>query len=145
RNMNTPVIQETHHIARPADGDCRGAEQIFENEVPADRPGDELAECGIGISIGAAGNGDHRGKLRIAQSGEYTCYSCDDEGDNNARPCVLCGRRAGKYKNPRADNTADAEGCEIGSTESTAQVVPALFSLCFVHQSLNWFCAEQGA
>ncbi len=36
-----------HDVARPADGDGGGGEQVLEDQVPADDPGDELAQRGV--------------------------------------------------------------------------------------------------
>ena len=36
------LVQERHEIARPSHRDRRGAERVFQDEIPADHPGDEL-------------------------------------------------------------------------------------------------------
>ena len=54
---------ETHAHGHVADG-------VFQDQVPADDPGDELAHRGIGVGVGAAGDRDHRRQLGIAQRGE---------------------------------------------------------------------------
>ena len=43
---------------------------VFEDEVPSDDPGENLAERGVGIGVGAASDGNHRGQFGVAQSGK---------------------------------------------------------------------------
>ena len=57
-------------ITGEADRDGDVADDVFEDEVPADDPGENFAERGVGIGVGAAGDGDHRGQFGIAKSGE---------------------------------------------------------------------------
>src|SRR5256886_2523184 len=45
---------------RPSDGDGDVANRVLEDQVPADDPRDQLAERGVGIRVGAPGDGDHR-------------------------------------------------------------------------------------
>ena len=63
------IVEEAHHIARPADGDGGGTERVFEEQIPADDPSDQLAHRGVGISVGAARDRYGRGHLGIAQAG----------------------------------------------------------------------------
>ena len=53
------VVKETREVARPPDGDSCRAERIFEDEIPADDPGNELAERRIAVRVG--GTGDRHG------------------------------------------------------------------------------------
>ena len=41
-------------VARPADGDRRRREQVLEQQVPADEPGEEHAEGRVGVGVGAS-------------------------------------------------------------------------------------------
>ena len=69
-DRDAKVVEEADNIARPADGDRGGAKCIFEDQVPADDPGDELAHGRIGIGVGTAGDRDGRGHLRVAETGK---------------------------------------------------------------------------
>ena len=73
------VVQEAHDVARPADGDGGGAERVFEDQVPADDPGDELAHRRIGIGVGAARDRDGGGHLGVAEPGEGAGDAGEDE------------------------------------------------------------------
>jgi hypothetical protein len=57
-------------ITGKANRDCDVRDDVFEDEVPADDPGENFAERGVGVGVGAAGDGDHRGQFGVAQSGE---------------------------------------------------------------------------
>src|SRR5258705_10098398 len=63
-------MQERDNIARPADGDGGGAHGVFEDEVPTDDPGEDLAQGRIGIGVGAAGDRQKRGEFGVAQADE---------------------------------------------------------------------------
>ena len=60
--------------------DAHVGEGVFEDEVPADDPRDELAHGGVGIGVGGAGDGDHAGQLGVAEAGERA-----DDGDQHQR------------------------------------------------------------
>ena len=68
------------HVRGEADADGHVADGVFEDEVPADDPGDQLAHGGVGVGVGAAGDGDHRGQLGVAEAGEGA-----DDGDQDER------------------------------------------------------------
>ena len=57
-------------VLRPAVGDGGGGDGVFEDEVPADDPGEHLAQRDIGVGVGGAGHRRHRGEFRVAQGGE---------------------------------------------------------------------------
>ena len=66
----TDVVHEDGQILAPRYAHGDGGHGIFQHEVPADDPRHEFAHGGIGIGVGTAGNGEHRGELGIAQSGK---------------------------------------------------------------------------
>ncbi len=57
-------------ITGEAHRDGNVADRVFEDQVPADDPGENFAERRVGISVGATGNRDHRGQFGVAQSGK---------------------------------------------------------------------------
>ena len=81
-------------VARPADRDRRGADHVFEDQVPADQPGDELAHRGIGVGVGRAGDRHGRGHLGVAEAGEGAGDAAEDERERD--------RRARRSRPPRA-------------------------------------------
>ena len=72
-------------VARPADGDGRGGEQVLEQQVPADEPGQEGPEGRVGVGVGRAGGRDHRGQLRVAERGQPGGDPGEDERDDHGR------------------------------------------------------------
>src|SRR5215470_1744252 len=53
-----------------SDADGHVTDRIFEDEVPADDPGDDFAHGGIRIGVGAAGDRNHGGEFGIADRSE---------------------------------------------------------------------------
>src|SRR5882762_9829484 len=49
------------------DGDRRGPDCVFQDEIPADHPANELAHGFARVGVGAAGSRDQRGELAIAE------------------------------------------------------------------------------
>ena len=102
-------MEEADNIARPANGDRGGAKCIFEDQVPADDPGDELAHGRIGIGVGTAGNRDGRGHLRVAKTGKGAGYAAKHEGKCDCRTGIGGCSMAGEHEDARADDAADTE------------------------------------
>ena len=57
-------------VLRPAVRDGGGSDGVFEDEVPADDPGEHLAQRDIGVRVRRPGYRRHRRELRIAEGGE---------------------------------------------------------------------------
>ena len=76
--MDAEPVKQIDEVRSEADGDAHVGEGVFEDEVPADDPGDELAHDGVGVGVGGAGDGDHAGELGVTEAGEAT-----DDGDEN--------------------------------------------------------------
>src|SRR5262249_6443105 len=102
-------------------GDGGGAEEIFENEVPPDDPGDELTERRVAVGVRAAGDRNHRGELGVAEASEQASKSGEHERQNDRRTGVL--RRGGSRPNEdaRANDRPDAKQGEIERAEGTSE------------------------
>jgi len=61
-------------------GDAHVGEGVLEDEVPANDPGDKLAERGVGVGVSGARDGDHAGELGVAEAGEDA-----DDADEHER------------------------------------------------------------
>jgi len=79
-DIHAEVVEEFYGVAGPSDGDGGGGEQVFQDKVPADDPGEEFAEASIGVGVGAAGGGNHGGILGVAEAGKETADARDGEG-----------------------------------------------------------------
>ena len=108
-NVDAEIMQQRDNIARPADGDGGGAHGVFEDEVPTDDPGEDLAQGRIGIGVGAAGDRQKRGEFGVAQADEGTGDAADDEGEHDTGAGIVRRRRAGENEDTGADDAADAE------------------------------------
>ena len=76
--------EERVEVAAPADGDRRDRYAVLEDEVPADDPGDDLAERRVRVGVRTARHRDRRGQLRIGQGGERARHGGEDEGQDDA-------------------------------------------------------------
>ena len=120
-NDDAEVAQEAHDVARPADRNGGRAERILENQIPADDPGNELAERGVGVGVGAAGDRHGGRHLGVAQPGEGAGDAAGDEGEHDRRPGVGGRGVAREHEDAGADDAADAERGEARSRQGAFQ------------------------
>ena len=120
------VVEERDDVARPADADGRRADQVFEDEVPADDPGDELAHRRVRVRVRAARDGDHRRHLGVAEARERRGDARDDEGERDRRPGVGRGGASGEHEDAGADDGADAEHDQVERRERALHAVVGL-------------------
>ncbi len=84
-------------VGGEADGHDHVADDVFEDEVPADDPGEDFAQRRVGVGVGAAGDGNHRGQFGVAESGKAAGHGDQEERDGNRRT----GRRAAVHEDLR--------------------------------------------
>jgi len=70
RDIDAEVVEEFYGVAGPSDGDGGGGEEVFQDKVPADDPGEEFAEASISVGIGAACGGNHGSVLGVTEAGK---------------------------------------------------------------------------
>ena len=128
-------------VLAPGDGDGGGADRVLEHQIPADDPGDELAHGGIGVGVGAAGDGNHRGEFGVAEAGESATDAGDDEGEHDRRTRAIGDGGRGADEQARADDPADTERDQVHRPERALQAVFADF-LSFGHQLVERLCRE---
>ena len=130
RQVNMQLLQQAHEVSRPAGSHGGGAEGVFQDQVPADNPGYQLAQGGIAVGVSGACNGNDRGKLRIAEPGKGAGDACEDEAERNRRAGVERRRLAGEHEYARADDGADPQGNQVDRAERAPQrVFPHLVGL----------------
>ena len=61
---------QSNEIAGPADRDRHIANCVFENEIPADNPRDDLTQRRIRIRVGRARDRNHRGEFGVTKRRE---------------------------------------------------------------------------
>ncbi len=105
--------EQAVEVARPADRDGRGREEVFEDQHPADEPGDDLAERRVRIRVRAARNRQHRGELGVAQARERAGDAGEDEAQHDGGAGMHRGGLAGQHEDAGADDRADAEHDEV--------------------------------
>ncbi len=82
--MDAEPVEQIDDVRGEADADGHVTDGVFENEVPADNPGDEFAHGGVGVGVGAAGDGDHRGEFGVADGSEAADDRDEDERDGDS-------------------------------------------------------------
>ncbi len=123
RQVNVQLLQQAHEVSRPAGGHGGGAEGVFEHQVPADDPGDQLAQGGIAIGVGGAGDGNDGGELRVAKPGKGAGDAGKDKAESDRWTGVERSGLAGQHEDPGADDGADAEGDEVDRAERAPECV----------------------
>ena len=113
RDIHAEVVEEFYGVAGPSDGDGGGSEQVFQDKVPTDDPGEKFAEAGIGVGIGATGGGNHGGVFGVTEAGKETANARDGEGENESGSGVVCGSGTGEDEDSGPDNGANAEKGEL--------------------------------
>ena len=68
RKIDAVVLEEGDQSAAPAGGDGSGAEGVLEDQVPADDPGEDLAQGRVAVGVGRAGDGNERGEFGVAEA-----------------------------------------------------------------------------
>src|SRR5215472_4204446 len=122
-------MKKLDDVTGPTHGDGGGADGVFEDEVPADDPGEEFAHGGVGVGVRAAGDRDHGGEFAVAHAGEGATDGGDDEREDDGGSGVIGGGDAGEREESRSDDGADSEGDEIASAEGALEVVLARVGL----------------
>ncbi len=80
-------IHEVDNVGGEANAHRHVADGVLQDEIPAYDPGDQFAHGGVGVGVGAAGDGNHRGELGIAEPGEGADDRHQNDGESEGRPC----------------------------------------------------------
>ena len=119
------AAEEAHRVARPANGHRRGTHGVFQQEVPTDDPGEDFADGGVGVAVGAAADRDHGGQFGVAQRHEPAGDPSQHERDHHRGPGIARGGRPGQHEDAGADHRAHAHGADAEQAEGFLQVRPA--------------------
>ncbi len=166
--MDAEPLEQRLDVRGESNADAHVGEGVFEDQIPADDPGHQFAERGVGVGVGRAGDGNHRGQFGVAEAGEDA-----DDGNKDERECErrtgagssghggvgeqvvdergvadfggveLLARHGGADdgEDAGADNSADAERGERPGSERFFQSVFGLFRLA--DQLVDGFAGKQ--
>ena len=129
RGMMMPNPRDERlEVVGPADRDGDVADGVLDDQVPADDPGDELAERGVGVGVGAAGDRHHRRELGVAERGEAAGDGGEDEREDQRGPGagprgVAGGGGADGREDAGADDRADAEHDDVERAERPLELM----------------------
>src|SRR5215471_4970406 len=77
-----------------SNADGHVADSVFKDKVPADNPRDKFAHGGVGVCVGAAGDGNHGGKLGVTDGGETASDGDENEGKRDGWACSWTSKRS---------------------------------------------------
>ena len=77
------VVEQIVEVRAEADGHGHVADGVFEDQVPADDPGEDLAQGRVGVGVGAARDRNHGGQFRVAQRREAAGDGHQQEGERD--------------------------------------------------------------
>ena len=80
RRVQAEPVQQVHHVGGKAHADGHVRAGVLQNQIPADDPGDQFAQGGVGVGVSRAGDGNHRGQFGVTEAGEGA-----DDGHQNQR------------------------------------------------------------
>ncbi len=80
REVDAEPLEQRLDVRGESDADAHVGEGVLEDQVPADDPGDQFAEGGVGVGVGRAGDGNHRRQFGVTEAGENA-----DDGDEHQR------------------------------------------------------------
>ena len=85
--MDAKPVEEINQMGGETDTDAHVAECVFENQVPADDPGNQLAEGGVGVGVCRAGDGNHGGQFGVTEASEDADNGYENERKGEGRTC----------------------------------------------------------
>ena len=91
--MEAEPVEQIDDVGGKADADAHVGAGVFEDQIPADDPGDQLAEGGVGVGVGRAGDGNHGGEFGITEAGKRADEGHQDHGEARWRDRRRDGRR----------------------------------------------------
>src|SRR5207302_4022422 len=119
RRLPMKPAQNPVGVFAPSGRDRSRGHGVFENKIPADDPGNEFAHGRVGISVGAARDGNHRGKLGVTETGKRAADPGDNERKNHRRTRAIRDGSSRPNKQTGADDPTDSERSEVYPAEGS--------------------------
>jgi|GEM_PF-6995236 len=112
--VDAEPVHEIDDVRGEADRDAHVGAGVFEDQIPADDPGDELAHGGVGVGVGGAGDGDHAGELGVTEAGESTDDGDEDERERQRGACAWSAGERGVVNDEIGERCVeDGRGVEL--------------------------------
>ena len=86
--MDAKPVEQVDNVRGKSDADGHVGDGVLEDQIPADDPGDQFAHRGVGVRVGASGDGNHRGELRVAERGKAADNRDQHERKRDRRACA---------------------------------------------------------
>ena len=129
RDMDPEVVQQTDHIARPANGHRRGGKPVLEHQQQTHEPGHEFAHRRVGVRVRGSRHRQHRCQLRVAQGDETAQEAGDHEGNHDPGPRILGRCTPGQHEDAGTDDAADSQRDQVQRPEALPEFPLGVFSL----------------
>ena len=86
--MQAEPVEQIDDVRGKADADGHVGAGVFQNQIPADDPGDQFAERGVGVGVGRAGNGNHGRQFGVTEAGERADDGHQQQRERDGRTCA---------------------------------------------------------
>ena len=129
RQLHPELGGQVGEVLRPADRDGGGAQRQLQDQVPADDPGDQLAQGGVAEGVGRARHRHGRGELGVAEPGQRAGHGGEQKRQGHGRPGQHPGRAPGQDEDAGADGDPDPEDGQVPGAQGPVQAVFGLVGL----------------
>src|SRR6185437_3666279 len=116
-------------VFAPGYGYSSGAERIFEDQRPADDPGDQFAHGGISVGISATCDRYDGGELGVTKSRKTATDGGNNKGDGNGGSRMLPCRGGCPDEQTGPDDGSDAQGDQAPYAQGPFQAFFRLIGL----------------
>ena len=129
RDGDARLLHHVGEVGRPAHGHRAGPQGQLQDQVPADDPGDELAQARVGERVRRARHRHGAGELRVAERGQRAGDAGEHERQRHGRPGLLPGGLAGQHEDAGADDHADPEHRQLDRAQLLAELMLGLLGV----------------
>ncbi len=146
RDLETQTQEQLAEVGGPGDRDGDVADRVLQDQVPADDPGHRLAQGGVAVRVGGAGDRHQARELRVAQRAE----AAGDRGEEDRQHHPGAGGRAARARRRAAqggedagpDDRPDPEGREVPAVQGLLEAV--LLVTALGDEGIERFPPEEG-
>ena len=88
-------VEKVHDVRGKAHAHGHVGAGIFQDQIPADDPRDQLAHGGVGVGVGRTRNGDHGREFGITEAGQRADNGDQHQRKRDRRPRSRAARQRG--------------------------------------------------